>query len=67
MADAKQRYGYPEKFRTCWGKNTDEKIFQVANYLFENDLDNPFQYAASIYTRKNKTIPEKYFSSPIGI
>ena len=38
LADAKQRYGYPEKFRTCWGKNTDEKIFNVANYLFKNDL-----------------------------
>jgi len=25
----KQKYGFPDKFRTCFGKNTDEKIFRL--------------------------------------
>jgi putative methyltransferase len=39
LVATKNRLGYPEKFRTCWGKNTDEKIFQVASVLHDNDLD----------------------------
>ena len=30
--------GYPDKFRTCWGKNTSEQIFKIANMLHTNDL-----------------------------
>lgn len=30
--------GYPDKFRTCWGKNTSEQIFKIANMLHVNDL-----------------------------
>jgi putative methyltransferase len=35
----KQKYGFPEKFRTCWGKNTDENIFEIAAILHANDLE----------------------------
>ena len=30
--------GYPDKFRTCWGKNTSEQIFKIANMLHAYDL-----------------------------
>ena len=30
--------GFPDKFRTCWGKNTSEQIFKIANMLHANDL-----------------------------
>lgn len=36
---AKERWGYPTKFRTCFGKNTDEKIFQVASRLHGADME----------------------------
>jgi radical SAM superfamily enzyme YgiQ (UPF0313 family) len=39
LVDNKKKYGYPEKFRTCWGKNTDKRIFQIANFLHDNELD----------------------------
>lgn len=35
----KQKYGFPEKFRTCWGKNTDENIFRIAGLLHEHDME----------------------------
>ncbi len=35
----KERFGYPEKFRTCYGKNTDEKIYTIARKLYENKLE----------------------------
>jgi putative methyltransferase len=35
----KKRYGFPEKFRTCFGKNTDEKIFQIGALLHANELE----------------------------
>lgn len=33
LVTTKKTYGYPDKFRTCFGKNTDEKIFKVATLL----------------------------------
>ena len=35
----KQKYGFPEKFRTCWGKNTNDKIFSVATLFHKHDLE----------------------------
>ena len=35
----KNRYGFPDKFRTCFGKNTDEKIFQIGALLHANELE----------------------------
>lgn len=39
LVEAKKKYGYPEKFRTCFGKNTDEKIFNVAQLLHSHNLE----------------------------
>jgi len=43
IADAlirtKDRYGLPERFRATYGKNTDEKIFDIANALWKAGLD----------------------------
>jgi putative methyltransferase len=39
LVDTKKSYGYPDKFRTCFGKNTDDKIFEVAKLLHEHDLE----------------------------
>jgi len=32
-ADVKRRYGYPEKFRVCYGKNADKTVFETAKIL----------------------------------
>lgn len=39
LVDLKRRTGYPEKFRTCFGKNTDDKIFEIGALLHANDLE----------------------------
>lgn len=39
LAQTKRRTGYPDKFRTCFGKNTDERIFKVAMLLHRHDLE----------------------------
>jgi radical SAM superfamily enzyme YgiQ (UPF0313 family) len=38
LVDTKKKYGYPHKFRTCYGKNSDDKIFQISKLLREHDL-----------------------------
>lgn len=35
----KLKYGYPEKFRTCFGKNSDEKIYNIATLLHKHSLE----------------------------
>jgi len=39
LIEKKINSGYPEKFRTCWGKNTSEQIFKIANMLHIYDLE----------------------------
>jgi putative methyltransferase len=39
LVDTKINTGYPEKFRTCWGKNTSEQIFKIASLLNLYDLE----------------------------
>ena len=39
LVATKARYGYPEKFRTCFGKNTDDQIFEIAALLHAHDLE----------------------------
>lgn len=39
LVETKKTYGFPDKFRTCFGKNTDEKIFKVATTLHSADLE----------------------------
>jgi|7_EtaG_2_1085326.scaffolds.fasta_scaffold01091_5 putative methyltransferase len=37
-ATVKSSYGYPEKFRVCYGKNATETIFETATILSKADL-----------------------------
>ncbi|MCA8947867.1 MAG: B12-binding domain-containing radical SAM protein [Planctomycetes bacterium] len=39
LVATKQRTGYPHKFRTCYGKNTDEKIFAIGRLFHEHGLE----------------------------
>jgi radical SAM superfamily enzyme YgiQ (UPF0313 family) len=39
LVNTKTKYGFPEKFRTCWGKNTSQRIFHIASLLHYHDLD----------------------------
>jgi len=39
LVDIKRQYGYPEKFRTCFGKNADERIYEIAKNLHSADLE----------------------------
>ena len=39
LVDTKKKYGFPEKFRTCYGKNTDERIFEIGMLFKEHQLE----------------------------
>jgi len=39
LAETKKKYGTPEKFRTCYGKNTDEKILTIGSFLHDHGLE----------------------------
>ena len=39
LVDTKKQYGFPEKFRTCFGKNTDEKIYRIGKLLHDHGLE----------------------------
>ncbi len=39
LVELKRRYGYPDKFRTCFGKNTDDKIFEIGSLLHRHGLE----------------------------
>ena len=39
LVETKIKTGYPEKFRTCWGKNLSEQIFKIANMLHKHELE----------------------------
>lgn len=36
---SKQATGFPHKFRTCYGKNTDEKIFAIGKLFHDHGLE----------------------------
>tara|TARA_Y100000310_G_scaffold221576_1_gene223171 strand:- start:27361 stop:29373 length:2013 start_codon:yes stop_codon:yes gene_type:complete len=38
FADTKKKYGYPERFRVCYGKNKPSRVFEVAKILSEADM-----------------------------
>ena len=38
FAEAKKKYGYPEKFRVCYGKNAQESIYETAKILSDANL-----------------------------
>lgn len=37
-SDIKEKYGYPEKFRVCYGKNATKNIFETAKILSKSNL-----------------------------
>lgn len=39
LVETKKKHGFPEKFRTCFGKNTDDKIYEIATLLHQHDLE----------------------------
>jgi len=39
LVATKLRTGFPHKFRTCYGKNTDEKIFAIGKLFHEHGLE----------------------------
>ncbi len=39
LVEIKISKGYPDKFRTCWGKNTSERIFKIASLMHYYELD----------------------------
>ncbi len=52
LVETKKRYGFPEKFRTCWGKNTDENIFAIASLLHEHELEKGITLARQSNSKK---------------
>ena len=53
-ADVKRRYGYPEKFRVCYGKNSEETVFETALVLAEAGLSK--SVTLSPQSRNPKTL-----------
>ena len=39
LVGIKEETGFPEKFRTCYGKNTDEKIFEIGSLFHRHGLE----------------------------
>ena len=39
LVGLKERTGYPHKFRTCYGKNTDDKIFAIGSLLHKHGME----------------------------
>lgn len=48
---SKQQYGYPDKFRTCWGKNTDARIFMLAAKLHKFNMEKGITLARQSNTK----------------
>lgn len=39
LTKTKKKYKYPEKFRVCYGKNTDNRIFEIVKLLHKHEMD----------------------------
>ncbi len=39
LVEIKEKTGFPEKFRTCYGKNTDEKIYEIGSLFHRHGLE----------------------------
>ncbi|MBN8217045.1 MAG: cobalamin-dependent protein [Spirochaetes bacterium] len=38
LVETKKKFGFPQKFRSCYGKNSDEKIFRISKLLSESEM-----------------------------
>ena len=52
LVEAKKATGYPDKFRTCWGKNTSEQIFKIANLFQTHGLEKGMTIARQSNTKE---------------
>jgi len=52
LVEVKKATGYPDKFRTCWGKNTSEQIFKIANMLQSYNLEKGMTIARQSNSKK---------------
>ena len=52
LVETKKKYGFPEKFRTCWGKNTDQAILEIASLLHAHDMEKGVTLARQTNTKK---------------
>lgn len=39
FAETKQKYGFPDKFRVCYAKNSEENVFKVASLLHKFSME----------------------------
>lgn len=39
LVEAKKKYGYPEKFRSCFTKNAEDRIYDIAMLLCKHELE----------------------------
>ena len=39
IVQLKNSLGFPKKFRTCYGKNTDERIFEIGTLFHEHEIE----------------------------
>ena len=39
LVETKNKYGFPEKFRSCFAKNSEEYIYRIARLLYTNNLE----------------------------
>lgn len=39
LVEAKKSYGYPQVFRPCYEKNSDERVFEICSLLNTNGMD----------------------------
>lgn len=39
FVDAKLRYGFPEKFRVCYAKNAENRVYEISKLLNRYDMD----------------------------
>ena len=52
LVETKQKHKFPEKFRTCWGKNSSEQIFKVAELLNLHDLEKGITFKQTILKKR---------------
>ncbi len=39
FVEVKKKYGYPEKFRVCYAKNSSERVYEICKKFHNNQLD----------------------------
>jgi len=45
FVETKRRYGFPEKFRVCYAKESEETVFEIGRLLHEHDMEKSITMA----------------------